>query len=105
MRGDPQALWKELAQAQRDRPTEDRPNGFQMFNRTADEMARVLAERLAAAEALCGDDGEWRGPRNSVKRPSCSECGASNLEHFFSMRALGSVLCPTCFGRRHQPAT
>lgn len=105
MRGDPKALWQQLAQAQRDRSTQERPNGFQMFNRTADEMARVLAERLAAADALCGEDGESRGPRVAVTRPSCFECGASNLEHFFSLRAMGSVLCATCFARRHHPET
>lgn len=105
MRSDPQALWKELAQAQRERFAQERANGFQMFNRTADAMARALAERLVAADALCGEAGERRGPRISVTRPSCSECGASNLDHFFSLRAIGSVLCATCFGRRHHPAT
>ncbi len=76
-----------------------------MFNRTADEMARTLAERLAAVEALAGEDGVWDGSRTRITRPSCSECGALNLEHFFSMRGIGSVLCATCFGRKHHPST
>ncbi len=105
MQGDPEALWKELAQAQRDRSEEERLNKFQMFNRTADEMARTLAERLAAVEALAGEDGNWYSARTCVTRPTCSECGASNLEHFFSMRAMGSVLCATCFERQHHPST
>ena len=105
MPGDAQALWKELAQAQRDRSAQERANGFQMFNRTADAMARALAERLVAADSLSGEDGERHGSRISVTRPSCSECGASNLDHFFSLRAIGSVLCATCFGRRHHPST
>lgn len=105
MRGDPDTLWQALAQAQRDRSTEEGLNKFQMFNRTADEMARALAERLADAEALAGEDGHWQGSKTSVTRPRCSDCGAPNLEHFFSLRAIGSVLCAPCFGRKHPPST
>lgn len=105
MRGDPQSLWRELAEAQLDRSPDEGLSKFQIFNRTADDMARALAERLAAAEALEGEDGNRRGPRAAVTRPRCSDCGALNLEHFFSMRTIGSVLCATCFERKHQPST
>lgn len=104
MRADPRALWKALAQAQRDRSPDEPPSGFQVFNRAADEMTRVLAERSSGDDARYEEGGDWRGPRVSVTRPSCSECGASNLEHFFSLQAVGATLCVPCFRRRHRAA-
>jgi hypothetical protein len=32
--------------------------------------------------------------------PSCSDCGAKNLEVFFTNKALGYDVCQTCFEKR-----
>ncbi len=44
---------------------------------------------------------EDRALLSSRERPVvCSDCGARNLEHFYTSKAGGYALCPRCFQRR-----
>ncbi len=31
---------------------------------------------------------------------TCAACGAGNLEHFYTSKRRGKMLCPTCYDRR-----
>ncbi len=80
------ALWQELIrrhQLDSERPGASR---FQVFNRTADEFACKLVDDVNAP--------------TSVRPATCVECGAGSLEHFYTSRQGGYVLCPGCFQGR-----
>ncbi len=101
MKPDVKALWDDLAQRHQLDPHRKAASLFQAFNRTADELARTLADLEARCTALTE---QWRAEdqvlRLSRVRPVCAKCGATNLEHFYSSKRDGRTLCATCFAPR-----
>ncbi len=100
MTPDVKALWDDLAQRQQLDPHCKAASLFQAFNRTADELARTLADLEARSTALTE---QWRAEdqvlRLSRVRPVCARCGARNLEHFYTAKRTGKILCPACHQR------
>lgn len=93
---DLQVLWDDLARRHKSTPGQPKPSGFQLFNRVADELARTLPQ--IAAEALRELDqlqGSFSG-----SPAICTGCGAANLQHFYTSKVQGEMLCATCFHER-----
>lgn len=97
MTPDPESTWRELMEAHRSSPASDRLTGFHLFNRAADDLARVLDD--AAGRAAL----EMAQAQTPMFRPTCVHCRASGLEHFFTFTTTGAVLCEACYAVRAQP--
>ena len=62
------------------------------------ELELTLNKQTILLSAWQAED---RALRSSRARPVvCSDCGARHLEHFYTSRVGGSVLCPGCFQNR-----
>lgn len=97
------SLWETLARCHQDAPDNPAANPFQVFNRTADDLARALADPSPGTSGL-SDVWSTRGrsgASSQVGPAACADCGASDLEHFYTSKWGGEVLCPGCFQRRN----
>ncbi len=62
------------------------------------ELELLLNKQTILLSAWRAED---RALRSSRARPVvCSDCGARNLEHFYTARVGGSTLCAGCFQSR-----
>lgn len=94
------ALWDDLARRHKSTPGKPRPSAFQLFNRVADELERTLLQiDVEALRELDQLQGSFSG-----SPAMCTECGAGNLQHFFTSWRTGETLCANCF-RERKPDT
>ena len=87
-------LWDELARRHREIPGQPPPSGFQLFNRIADDLTRMLAEKPRPAS------GNYQVEGSIVQPSHCGECRTSGLQHFFTSWRTGERLCEKCFQGR-----
>ena len=98
MKSDLGSLWEELAGRHRRDPSKPPPSRFQLFNRTADDLAGRLARDASERSALPGAHQEGAHSFTAlVSRPACDQCGAEDLEHFYTCRRTRRTLCARCF--------
>ncbi len=106
MTPDVKALWDDLAQRHQLDVHRKAASLFQAFNRTADGLARTLAELEARCAALTE---QWRAEDQALRlsrvRPVCAKCGAKDLEHFYTAKGTGRTLCAACFEQRVEQGT
>ena len=97
------ALWNEMARRHQRDPDNRAASRFQVFNRTADDLARLLTHVDSSSS---GSSRLWplEGPpiaSSPIRPATCADCGDRELEHFYTSKCGGDVLCSGCFQRRN----
>ena len=75
------------------------------------QVAEARTRRLASipwgdgTRDLADDEEGLLDAALGRKLTVCAQCGASSLEHFYTSKRRGKVLCPACYERRHPDAT
>ncbi len=67
--------------------------------RQMQDVAKAIQENVTALLAESDDELLDANLRRTLA--VCARCGAGDLEHFYTSRGGGEVLCPSCFQRRH----
>ncbi len=67
--------------------------------RQMQDVAQEMQTNVDALMAVCED--ELLPVNLRRKLAVCARCGAGDLEHLYTSRWGGEVLCPSCFQRRH----
>ena len=64
------------------------------------QMQGVVQELQANVDALLAESEDALLPVNLRRTLAvCTRCGAGDLEHFYTGKRTGKVLCPTCHQR------
>ncbi len=64
------------------------------------EMQAVAQDMCEHAEALMAEEEELVDGNLRRALAVCAKCGAKRLEHFYSSKRDGRILCGTCFQQR-----
>ncbi len=62
------------------------------------DVAQAIHENVDALMAV--SDDELLPVNLRRKLAVCAKCGAADLEHFYTGKRTGKVLCPACFERQ-----
>ena len=64
------------------------------------QMQEVAQELQTNVEALIAESEDELLPVNLRRKLAvCATCGAGDLEHFYTGKRTGKVLCPACYER------